>query len=636
MFIISIKQLFRRPGKAVIFFLLMAASTALLAFAAVSTLGTNQRIDAVESQFSTIATVAQNRQPGDPLLHADILNFEGAEYVAPPETRPYYLTRTPGISNSLLHSHLEVFSHHVVEFTPLESGKGYTEPTKIQILKSYYNKFNHSKANWIGVSSDEKDLEPGDIAYFTQDFVKTPTPYETGKTYIANLYYNDSVSAEEEIPVYSVDSAPFTTQWDPELGDKMESAVMPSQKRRFDEVTENFWEPGNLGEIWMEWVEQLKLCDRYWLPVIPTNGVELIPTFHSRDVYMDSGRKITAEEFAGGSNVCMISDQSALSGVRIGDKINLSMCMAFYGFKPDRFYTFEFPLAFDFSPLNAQGEAYEPFWEKEYEVVGIYRQLYPGTGELYGEAIIVPSKSIKASDENNIVYFSPMNDWNTSFQIPNGKIAEFNTALHKAVPEASKLEIVYDDNGYEEVMLSLKRARLSSMLLLAVGVLSSLTVVVLLVYFFIVKERKRTAVERSLGLSKGRCRVSLMAGILVLALPAVAAGGWASRALGNMEQEGAPAASGSVSAEPEAGDMGAAPLEESMETAYFSRDYSLWAESEASSADIELDDEAAAMQGLLYFAVPGAMLLFAALLSLAAVNSSLRIEPILLLGGHGE
>lgn len=46
MFLNSLKQLFRRPGKALIIFLLMAASTALLSFAAVSMTETNQRIDA--------------------------------------------------------------------------------------------------------------------------------------------------------------------------------------------------------------------------------------------------------------------------------------------------------------------------------------------------------------------------------------------------------------------------------------------------------------------------------------------------------------------------------------------------------------------------------------------------------------
>lgn len=268
-------------------------------------------------------------------------------------------------------------------------------------------------------------------------------------------------------------------------------------------------------------------------------------------------------------------------------------------------------------------------------MVGIYRELYPSSGELYGEAVIVPSKSIAASDAGNVIYYSPMNHWSTSFQIPNGKIAEFNTALHNAVPEASKLEIVYDDNGYGEIMQSLKNARLSALLLLGVGALSAVVVVVLLMYFFVVKERKRTAIEQSLGLSKRQCRVSLMSGILALALPAVALGSWVSWVMGNVkfEEKRPIAAETSSEVDPDVEAMSVTEPDENIETAYFSRDYSLWAENENSEADIVLDDAALAVQKALYLAVPGAVFICVALLALVMVNGNLRIEPILLLGG---
>lgn len=639
MFLNSLKQLFRRPGKALIFFLLLAAATALLSFAAVSMAETSQRIDAAESQFTTVATVAQDRQPGDKLLRADMLDFEGAEYVNPPETRPYYLARVEGCQGYGENSHMSAASIHVVEFTPLEENKAVDEPVKMRIEKAYYNKYDHTKNSWIGYSSQEKDLEPGDIAYFIQDYIQQPTTYRLGKTYMANFWYSDADSIEHDIPVYSVHGAPVSTQRDPETGEITNSDVFSdNRKRRFDEVTEGFWEPGGLGEIWLKWVDQLKLWDRHWLPVIPTNGMNLLPSFHSRDTYVDDGRAISDEEFMSGSRVCMVSNKVALSGIRVGDRITLPLHMAFYGYRPSQFFSFEFALGYDFSPLNAQGDVYEPFFEDEYEVVGIYRSIYDGGNELYNEAFIVPSKSITTSDENNIVYYSPMNHWSTSFQIPNGKIAEFNTALHNAVPEASKLEIVYDDNGYGEIMQSLKNARLSALLLLGVGALSAVVVVVLLMYFFVVKERKRTAIERSLGLSKRQCRVSLMSGIMALALPAVALGSWASWAMGNVEfeEERPMAAETSSEIEPEVGDMSVSQPGEDIETAYFSRDYSLWAENENSEADIVLDDAALSVQRVLYLAVPGAVFIYVALLALVTVNGSLRIEPILLLGGPAE
>lgn len=639
MFLNSLKQLFRRPGKALIFFLLMAASTALLSFAAVSMTETNQRIDAAESQFTTVATVTQNRQPGDQLLTADVLDFEGAEYVTPPETRPYYLARVEDYQGYVNNSHLSAGSIHVVEFTPLEENKGANEPAKMRIEKAYYNKYDHGRNSWIGYLSKEKDLEPGDIAYFIQDYIQQPTTYRLGKTYIANFWFNDASSIEYDIPVYSVDHAPISTQRDPKTGEKIQSDIFSDNRsRRFDEVTEGFWEPGGFGEIWLKWIDQLKLWDRHWLPVIPTNDINLLSTFHSKGTYVDDGRAISDEEFMNGSKVCMVSNKVALGGIKVGDKIKLPLHTALYGYRPSRYFSFEFATGSDFTPLNAQGNVYEPFFEDEYEVVGIYRSLYDGENELYNEAFIVPTKSITASDENNIVYYSPMNDWSTSFRIENGKIAEFNTALHNAVPDASRLEIVYDDNGYEEIMQSLKNARLSAVLLLAVGALAALTVIVLLMYFFVVKERKRTAIERSLGLSKRQCRVSLISGILALALPAVVLGSWASWMMGNVEfeEKQSQAAGMSSGIEPEVGDMSVSAPDESIETAYFSRDYSLWAENENSEADIVLDETALAVQKVLYFAVPGAVFICVALLALVMVNGNLRVEPILLMGGQAE
>ena len=637
----SLKQLMRKPGKALIFFLLMAAATALLAFAAVSMVEANQRIDAAESQFTTIGTVTQVMEQGDELLHPEMLNFEGANYVNPPETRPYYLARTPEINDNIAHYQVTSNSVHIVEFTALSQGGSPSDLVKIRIEKVHYEMFddeNISSVVW-GVSEKylERRMEPGDEVYITQEWMRYPIVFQVGARYMTNLFYDMSNSIENDLETYDVFNPPYSTQCDPATGEKLPSIFPETEEnwgRRCDEITEDFWEPGGLGDAWMEWIKQIQLWDRHWLPVMPTNGLALIPSFHAKEAYVDQGRAITQEEFDSGAKVCMISDIIALNGIRVGDKINLPMSMALYGYQPNSDETFEFSNPFaEFRSLDAQGKPFDVFFEAEYEVVGIYRQLYPSTGELYGEAVIVPSKSITASDEDNVVYCAPMNDWSTSFQIPNGEIAAFNTALHSAVPEAARLEIFYDDNGYEDVMQSLRNARLSAVLLLGVGALAALTVVVLLMYFFVVKERKRTAIERSLGMTKRQCRTSLLAGILALALPAVVLGSGASWLAMNTELPEPAVDSAPVEAEPEVGDLS---LDMDMETVYLSRDYSLWAENEHTEADIQLDEPALSVQNVLYFAVPLGMLLAVLLLALGMVNRNLRMEPVLLLGEKGE
>lgn len=75
---------------------------------------------------------------------------------------------------------------------------------------------------------------------------------------------------------------------------------------------------------------------------------------------------------------------------------------------------------------------------------------------------------------------------------------------------------------------------------------------------------------------------------------------------------------------------------DSMETAYFSRDFSLWAENEHSETDIYLDRGANSVQIMLYIVVPLGILLIVLILSAVMTNYSLRIEPIMLLGGQNE
>lgn len=635
MFLNSLKQLFRRPGKALVFFLLMAASTALLSFAAVSMTETNQRIDAAESQFSTIATVSQNLQPGDEYLHAGILEFDGAEYITPPETRPLLMSYNGGIHAT--NEQAQYDSVHVMSFTVLENLENGFVTARVE--RSLFDKLDAQQVSMFGTT--EKDLEKGDIITVAGD--SAGTVLETGKTYIASCFFDFTAHSHDEPEYYTPYFRPFSTQRtaDGQLAEgAVDMALSMRDLMRVEEVTEGFWDEGGRGKAWESWAEALEY-ERYTspIPVIPTNRLTLLPSFHGNQAYISSGREITEEEYAQGARVCVLP-QSLMTRnfLSVGEKIRLPMRCALYGYTTGRFQTFHFNFVYDFTPLNAHGELYDVFFDEEYEIVGEYRTLQELGGDLVYDAIIVPRDSVTVGWEDNIAYYKSMNAMNTSFQIENGKIAEFNTALHNAVPEASRLEIVYDDNGYEEIMQSLKNARLSAVLLLAVGALAALTVIVLLMYFFVVKERKRTAIERSLGLSKRQCRVSLISGILALALPAVVLGSWASWMMGNVEfeEKQSQAAGMSSGIEPEVEDMSVSAPDESIETTYFSRDYSLWAENENSEADIVLDETALAVQKVLYFAVPGAVFICVALLALVMVNGNLRVEPILLMGGQAE
>ena len=228
--------------------------------------------------------------------------------------------------------------------------------------------------------------------------------------------------------------------------------------------------------------------------------------------------------------------------------------------------------------------------------------------------VIIPSKSVKASDENNIVDFGPMLDTTTSFQISNGSIAEFEAAIKRLVPESSLLEITYDDNGYEKISGDLKSTRNIAVLLSTIGLFSTLSILMLLLYFFVAKQKKRTAIERSLGMSRGQCRVSIISGIMVLTVLATTAGSIGSSVL--MER---------ISA-----------IEGKNQTGY-STMYSSWAQEEADTKVVDkLDSDIPDTDWYLNFAVPALLILFMLISSVILVNRNLDVEPILLLSTKGD
>ena len=118
------------------------------------------------------------------------------------------------------------------------------------------------------------------------------------------------------------------------------------------------------------------------------------------------------------------SSLAKVNGLRVGDVIDLSFLCALY--RNDAAFNRKGWIPNDLNTLyNAQGEPFQPFWEQTYEIVGIYSDGMFDAG-LWADALLVPAKSVEASDENNIAYFEPMTPGAASFQLPNGSIDEFD------------------------------------------------------------------------------------------------------------------------------------------------------------------------------------------------------------------
>ncbi|MCH5352344.1 MAG: FtsX-like permease family protein [Acutalibacter sp.] len=650
----SLKQLLRTPMKALLFFLLLTAGTALFTVGVCLFVQTSERIANVESEFVTIATVEQKpvstyveegyndclRAHGNELtvfssyISADVLNFPDANYIGEPESRTSYLANWD--AENMDFGYPSGRNEFIVYFSPLQDGDG-TEPVLAEITKVWHSQVLPQYLR----NGSMRNLSPGDIVPICQHFSETPTSLKAGKTYLSSLLwkqcpnhgYTDFPNGEMVVwqspytTKMTFDAQPVSGGSVPHLSslitEEGSTILRFTQKQQFPSLQDpsiTVFEVNSDDPLDSSWstLPAMMRRDSEMVTVYPTNDLKLLPSFYHNTVKIAQGREISPEEFETGSDVCLIEDWYTHFGCSVGSQItvyflagmrNSAMEKQFfpYGtYAPDML-----PVLRQYSLLDENGEMLSPFLKKVYAVVGTYdaddRVIFEnGTTELPFRGMVVPKKSITVSDEDSIVYYAPMNAKSTSFRIPNGTIEEFDRKFHEAVPEAAELDITYYDNGYTKIMGDLNRARSTAALLLFAGAGATVSMVVLLLYFFVVKQKKRTAVERSLGMSKHQCRVSLLSGLMILVLLAVCVG-TALGATSIVERD-----SGEV------------------EASTYLTTFSDW-----KNVSIQTEEETA-VPPVLFLAIPIMMWLLTLCLGLLLLGRSLRIDPIYLLSGKME
>ena len=474
-----------------LFFLLMAAATALLVLGANLWAQTQAQIDAVEKQFTTLGTVEQkpnrtqmrtgwNAADGayyseaepvyDSVISANVLDFDGANYLKAPEKRPYYLADLQGLA---VRDGGTALFYPVVEFTPAETAVP-DHPIKVYVQRFLYPESENQ--------NNEYEI------YVCDHWTENPAPLEAGKTYVAytNVIVNHHENAKSSIE-YALIAAERSTQCDAG-GNLLES---DRQTRTFDEVTAGFYETER-GQYWLELSKALSMWDTT-APVLPVTDTALLPSFHDRTVYVREGRTFSAEDLENGAAVCLVSEEFARkNGLFIGDKVELPLYGVNEKDSPHRTFGDGSGLR-TFSLLNAQNRTYTPFWTAKYEIIGTYYSVGTygkpaGSIEMALNLFLIPANSVKTDFAGNIVDSGPMQRATTSFQIPNGTIDDYMAAYNRNVPAEVRenLEITFDDNGYSQIIGGLLNMRYVAIILFAAGLLSALAILVLLLYFFIV------------------------------------------------------------------------------------------------------------------------------------------------------
>ncbi|MEZ3467181.1 MAG: hypothetical protein K1W40_01565 [Schaedlerella sp.] len=550
----SLKQIFRTPVKTGLFCLIFLFGTMLFTAGLNLWIEISEKIKAADETFVTIGTVEQKEQStvmeqwwdaglqdyiyqetetyGD-FLTTDLLEKLDIDFITAPRQRPYFGAYSEGLRTGgeltdesftgIFLAEIRVLEDAVSEFAAKADAPG----TDVQ--KADASGTDVRKADASEIDVPESDVPEPDVPgacvpdhpipvevtrvlwgsesfsgkkiYFCDHRTEQPEPMEAEKTYLTFLSMNP-VNADKHKDFEGTEYMPLR--------------LYENQARLWYEVTEDFYGTEE-GIRWEKIAGMLKLCYESMLPVTPVSDLQLLRPFHDGDAVLEEGREIDPSEYESGAKVCLVPQKFAKQNdLRTGDHFPLQFYFADY----------QYPLCqvglgnggLDMEALDAGGNVLEPFQESEYEIIGIYSYPVVLTSDPHAfvnNQIFVPENFITEDFQDHVVGRGPMQAYNTSFCIKNGSAARFLEEFSK-LPESSLLEIEFDDGGYEAFASRMKNTRIVAAVLFFAGFALLLATIAFLMYFMIWKQKRRTAVERALGMTNRQCAVSLLSGIVLL------------------------------------------------------------------------------------------------------------------------
>ncbi len=606
-------RLFRTPVKTALFFLLLAFTVALVCAGGNLWKLCADNMAHFEEIFTTIGTVEQKpektvqravwradrktyRYVNDPVygetVSPDVLDFEGAGYLSGPDQRACYMAQAPECR--LRDDDSGMWHFMIVEASPVEDCIP-SDPVKMELKRVVFSYYPITFPDFYYCAHFEEQPEPmyADQTYIMELVLGLPHDWEVAE--------NVSVGRWEYQPV----DGPCSTQAD------AQGHLLPNHlsENPVQKLEPGFYETDE-GKAWLALCREYELS-YYSLPVTVTNDLNLIMAFYAGEAYVSEGEAFLEEDYRQGNRVCLVPDDFARRNkLKVGDSVHLVLRYANYAQSAS--------MGGAEGRLTAEGKAYEPFEEGDWQIRGIYdHTVSPGRSQGYllaDNEIFIPTASIQNSNENNIAQYGPMKGYTTAFQIPNGSESIEN---YKALWEAqgiSHVEIAFYDGGYSRLEMGLKNMEKMSLILLTMGIVSAVCIVVFFCYLFIVKQRRRTAIERSLGMTKRQCARSLLSGIAAIAMTGCIAGAAAGQCL-------------AVSA-------GAAMVQTRPYDTRYSNGAPQEDEEERTAKEevtylIELDWQVAALSGSLVF-------LFTLSVAMAGIYGNLRQEPLALLSDAGK
>lgn len=529
----SLKQMMRTPVRTVLFLGLMVFAALLMTLGAGIWLKGTQTMAQYEDRFMTIGTVRQIPDSFEQALiwnaetkdydvkksaqysnydTPDDLLFPGASYLAKPEQRAFYLSYQPDylMTNVSLNPNGLGWGFLIAEFSPVEDAMP-DESVPIQITK---------------VIGGDSRLE-GVVDYFCDHRNPNPEMLYKDKTYVAVMghqasyihgkVYEEKMQSKNEVSI-GLEMVPFPLESDLLLPDGSLPEDVFRDGQAIFEAADGFYETKagrrilNLAQT----AEVYKNCQ----PVTGTNRTALLMPFYNGQCFIIEGRDISEEEYADGSKVCLAPKTfMENNGLFLGDAVRVQLLFTDRRVNAGKKFWLDGSVSFYSGLVDADGNPLEVFETAEYTVVGIYDVTFSGTDSIFdpgADELIVPMQSIEARDGTNLVACGPMTDATTSFQIPNGSIDDFLKGW--AEYGTDRLTFTFYDMGYSRLKKGIENMKAISLVLLAAGVVLTALLLFFFSHLFITKQAQRTAIERSLGMRKTQCRLSILSGFALLVL----------------------------------------------------------------------------------------------------------------------
>ena len=430
-FYYSMKQMLRTPLRSILFFVLVGISALLLAVGGSLLYQSSGMEREFEKIYTTIATVEQKQEEvrtipvwdetlqdyyyinhgvyGD-RIPDEVLDFDGAPYLTEAKLRPHLGAYVEQMYQGIGRTTVITVEAEVTETRTA------SESIPLRITKVL-----------------EGAREEGEIVWFCDEHSEEAVTLEAGKTYIMQLreqgVVHGDLAAQNALDPFELEygftNGIVSSQFTPEGEQKPDPYLESGENKgvRYDEVTDGFYETER-GKRWLN-VAHTQEYENRTIPVTPVGETKLLLPFYRGEAVIEEGRDISGEEYETGADVCLIPRQLAvLLQKEVGDRVTLPLYYADYSYIGGNGMSAP-------TILNTDGEIYPVFDEREYEIVGIYtvsQSAEKDDSELGMYEVIIPWNTVpEEAWSENITGTGAgyMKSYNTSFQIPNGSIAEY-------------------------------------------------------------------------------------------------------------------------------------------------------------------------------------------------------------------